>query len=90
MAEQLEVSVNLTNQKVQFTGASRSNPSITFDYNTWLSYRKALGLAVIVFDQKNDHRKILVDSNWDTIKDQETWMEIVKANTTSDGDFRMV
>jgi hypothetical protein len=51
MAEQLEVSVNLTNQKVQFTGASRSNPSITFDYNTWLSYRRALGLAVvIVFD----------------------------------------
>jgi putative redox protein len=33
MAEQLEVTVSLTNQKVQFTGVSRSNPSITFDYD---------------------------------------------------------
>jgi len=33
MAEQLEVAVNLTNQKVQFTGVSRSNPPITFDYD---------------------------------------------------------
>lgn len=32
--EQLEVTVNLTNQKVQFTGVSRSNSDrpITFDY----------------------------------------------------------
>ena len=33
MAEQLEVTVNLSNQKVQFTGVSRSNPPITFDYD---------------------------------------------------------
>ena len=33
MSEQLEVAVNLTNQKVQFTGISRSNPPITFDYD---------------------------------------------------------
>ena len=33
MSEQLEVTVNLTNQKVQFTGISRSNPPITFDYD---------------------------------------------------------
>ena len=33
ISEQLEVTVNLTNQKVQFTGVSRSNPSITFDYD---------------------------------------------------------
>jgi hypothetical protein len=38
MAEQLEVTVNLTNRKVQFTGVSRSNPDhpITFDYNPHL------------------------------------------------------
>jgi len=34
MSEQLEVAVNLTNQKVQFTGISRSNPPITFDYDS--------------------------------------------------------
>ncbi len=33
MAEQLEVAVHLTNQKVQFTGVSRSNPAVTFDYD---------------------------------------------------------
>ncbi len=33
MAEQLEATVNLTNQKVQFTGVSRSNPAIICDYN---------------------------------------------------------
>ena len=32
MPEQLEVTVYLTNRKVQFTGVSRSNPWITFDY----------------------------------------------------------
>jgi putative redox protein len=33
MAEQVEVAVNLTNQKVQFTGTARSNPPVTFDYH---------------------------------------------------------
>lgn len=34
MAEELEVTVNLVNQKVQFIGVSKSNnPAITCDYN---------------------------------------------------------
>ena len=32
MTDQLEVSVDLTNEKVQFSGVSRSNPAITIDY----------------------------------------------------------
>lgn len=32
MAEQVEVAVNLANQKVQFSGVARSNPPVTFDY----------------------------------------------------------
>jgi hypothetical protein len=31
-AEKMEVAVRLTNQKVQFTGRSRSNPEIVMDY----------------------------------------------------------
>lgn len=31
-ADEMEVSVRLTNEKVQFTGNSRSNPEITMDY----------------------------------------------------------
>jgi putative redox protein len=33
MAQELKVTVDLTNQKVQFTGAARSNPPATFDYD---------------------------------------------------------
>ena len=32
MGQQLEVTVDLTNQKVQFSGVARSNPAVTFDY----------------------------------------------------------
>lgn len=32
MAEQLEVSVRLMNDKVQFSGNARSNPAVAFDY----------------------------------------------------------
>ena len=60
------------------------------DYDIWLSYSNAPELYVIVFDPKNDDRKILVKGKWGTVKDQEMWTEIVKANTTSDGDFSMV
>ena len=58
------------------------------DYDIWLIYRKAQ-LAVIIFDWKNDDRTILAESNWRKVKDQEMWQEIVKANTTSDGDFKL-
>ncbi|MDY7037235.1 MAG: OsmC family protein [Thermodesulfobacteriota bacterium] len=33
MTDLLEIEVTLTNDKVQFTGVSKSNPAITFDYN---------------------------------------------------------
>ena len=51
------------------------------DYDIWFKY------TVIVFDPKNDDKKILVGSKWGTVKDQETWTGIVKANTTSQGDI---
>jgi len=58
------------------------------DYDIWLIYKKD-HLAVIIFDWKNDGRIILAESNWRKVKDQEMWQEIVKANTTSDGDFKL-
>jgi hypothetical protein len=59
------------------------------DYNIWIGDDYRGGLAVIVFDSKNDDRKILVGSNLSKVKDQEMWTEIVKANTASDGNFRL-
>ncbi len=58
------------------------------DYDIWLIYKKAQ-LAVLIFDWKNDDRTILAESNWRKVKDQEMWQEIVKANTTSDGHFKL-
>ncbi len=51
------------------------------DYDIWFRY------TVIAFDPKNDDNKILVGSSWGTVKDQEMWTEIVKENTTSDGNI---
>ena len=73
------------------------------DYNISLGYFKWFGggdlrglglggawLTLIVFDPKNDDRKILVGSSWSKVKGQQMWAEIVKSNTTREGDFRMV
>lgn len=59
------------------------------DYNIVFHIRDSVGFAAIAFDPKNDNRKIVVASNWDTIKDQETWKEFVKEHTTHDGHFKM-
>ena len=58
------------------------------DYDIWLINRKDR-LAVIIFDWKNDDRTILAESDWRKVKNQEMWQDIVKANTTSDGDFKL-
>ncbi len=60
------------------------------DYNIWVNYSKAPRLHLIVFDPKNDDREIMFGSDWVKVKDQKMWTEIVKENTTSGGDFRMV
>ena len=51
------------------------------DYDIWFKF------TVIVFDPKNDDNKILVGSNWGTVKNQKAWAEIVEESTTPDGDF---
>jgi len=58
------------------------------DYDIWLIFRKAQ-LAAIIFDWKYDDRTILPGSNWHRVKDEEMWQEILKTNTTSDGDFEL-
>jgi hypothetical protein len=46
-------------------------------------------LIAIIFDAKNDDKKIVVESNRSMVKvkDQEMWTEVVKEHTTSDGEF---
>ena len=44
---------------------------------SWSDYDISYDVRVIVFDPKNDDKKILVHSRWQTVKDQETWTQIV-------------
>ena len=59
--------------------------------NNWSDYHIRYRAFAIVFDPKNDDRRILLGGNtgwwWRTIKDQESWTEFVKENTTSQGDI---
>ena len=62
------------------------------DYDIWLHYHpryKPPRLTIIVFDTKNDDKKVLSRSSWPKVKDQEMWTEIVKANTASDGELTL-
>ena len=62
--------------------------------NNWSDYHIMYREFAIVFDPKNDDRSILPGGKkgwwWRTIKDQESWTELVKENTTSQGDISPV
>lgn len=75
-----------------FKAQSESDSKITQQklIDNWSEYDIRFKSAVIVFDPKNDDKKILVDKNWGTVKDQETWTEIVEDNTTIDGNINPV
>ena len=63
------------------------------DYDIWLHYHSGYTpprLTIIIFDPKNDDRKISVGTNWRMVKNQEMWTEIVETNTASDGEFTLV
>jgi hypothetical protein len=68
---------------------SRNDSKVTQQelIDNWSDYDIWFKSAVIVFDPKNDDKKILVGSNWGTVKDQETWTGLVKTNTTSHGNI---
>jgi len=66
------------------------------DYDIWLIYHpgyKPPRLVAIIFDAKNDDKKILVEESnriMVKVKDQEMWTKVVKEHTTSDGEFVLV
>ena len=50
----------------------------------WADYDISYRSGVIVFDPKNDDKKILVSSGWSTVEDQETWTQIVNGTSNQD------
>lgn len=73
--------------RIKTLSASESKVTQQELIDNWSEYTIWLRPTVVVFDPKNDDRKILVGSNWATVNDQETWEQIVKANTTAQGNI---
>ena len=80
---------NRGNLKTQSEGDSKVTQLELFD--NWSDYHIRYRAFAIVFDPKNDDRRILLGGKkgwwWSAIKDQESWTEFVKENTTSQGDI---
>ncbi len=51
--------------------------------DNWSDYDISYNSVVIVFDFKNDDKKILVGNYWSKVKDQETWTQLVNGTATS-------
>jgi hypothetical protein len=71
--------------KNQSTDDSKATQKELID--NWSDYDIWFRSAVIVFDPKYDDKKISVGNYWGTVRDQETWEEIVRENTTGDGEL---
>lgn len=76
--------------RIKTLSASESKVTQQELIDNWSDYTIWLRSTVVVFDPKNDDRKILVGSNWGIVNDQATWEGIVKANTTAEGNITPV
>jgi hypothetical protein len=84
-----------------FKRQSRSESKVTKQQlvNNWKDYDILLvhttrfnppRLIGIIFDMKNDDKKITIRSDSSKVIDQAMWSEIVNENTASDGEFTLV
>ena len=59
--------------------------------DNWSDYDISYNAVVIVFDPKKDDRKILVPNFWSTVKDQDTWTQLVNStNKLPNGQINLV
>ena len=70
--------------KLKTQSASDSKATQQEMMNNWSDYNIRYGAFVIVFDSKKDDKKIMV-SNWSTVKDQETWTQLVNGTQKMPG-----
>ena len=73
--------------KIHTQSASDSKVTQQHLIDNWSDYTIWLRSTVVVFDPKNDDRKILVGSRWGTVNDQQAWDQIVKTNITPQGNI---
>ena len=63
------------------------------DYDIWFNSGPEYQpdqIRIIIFDPKNDDKKILAENYYHKVKNQQMWTEIVNENTTSDGDLTLI
>ena len=65
------------------------------DYDIWLSYSGAYEpsrIVAIIFLTKNDNMELMLEGSGNKVKvkDQDMWTEVLKENTTSDGELTLV
>jgi len=65
------------------------------DYDIWLGYGGVYNpsrIVFIIFLSKNDNMELMLEGpgNQVKVKDQDMWTEVLKENTTSDGELTLV
>ena len=78
-------SANYGKLKTQSKNESMTTQQELID--NWSDYDIWFRSAVIIFDPKNDDKTLLLGGQWGTVRDQATWSQMVKANTTNGGDI---
>ena len=56
--------------------------------DNWSDYDISYHTAVLVFDPKNDDKKILVGNYWGTVNDQETWTRLINGSERLPGSWQ--
>ena len=58
--------------------------------DNWSDYNINYNRVVIVFDPKNEDKKLLVGNYWGTVKDQETWTRLVNGSENLSSGYNLV
>ena len=58
--------------------------------DNWSDYNINYNRVVIVFEPKNEDKKILVGNYWGTVKDQETWTRLVNGSENLSSGYNLV
>ena len=69
---------------------SESNLKVTQQElnDNWSDYDISYTVHIMVFDPKNDDKKILVSNDWYTVKDQEIYENSLQLALSHSGDWR--
>ena len=80
-----------TNANIRNLSESESKAIQQELLDNWSDYDISYNTVVIVFDPKEDDNKILVPGFWSTVKDQDTWTQLVNStNKLPNGQINLV